>query len=354
MKKYLFIDRDGTLIHEPESDKQVDHLDKLAFESGVISSLLKLKNAGFSLILISNQDGLGTASFPQKDFDAPHQMMMRIFASQGITFDDELICPHKPGDGCDCRKPKTALLKPYLAQNDWAREQSYVIGDRDTDMQLAQNIGVTGLRYDSKQLSWPKIARRILAELRHAHVRRITKETSIDIELWLDREAPNQIDTGLGFFDHMLDQIATHAGFCLNALIKGDLHVDDHHTIEDTGLALGQALREALGDKRGIARFGFVLPMDEARAECTLDLSGRPYLKFDASFVRDKVGDMNTDMVEHFFRSLSQTLGCTLHLKASGDNTHHVVESLFKVFGRSLRQAIRIEGNTLPSSKGTL
>ncbi|MDR1529954.1 MAG: bifunctional histidinol-phosphatase/imidazoleglycerol-phosphate dehydratase HisB [Burkholderiales bacterium] len=354
MKKYLFIDRDGTLIHEPAENKQVDRLDKIALEVDVIPSLLALKACGYRLIMVTNQDGLGTESFPQEDFDAVHRMVMQLFTSQGVTFEEVLICPHRPKDNCDCRKPKTQLLARYLGDPDWSRERSFVIGDRDTDIQLANNIGVRGLRYDPNTADWTAITQQILGNDRHAKVRRITRETSIDIELWLDREGKNQIATGIGFFDHMLDQIATHGGFLLHVQTQGDLQVDDHHTIEDTGLTLGQTLREALGEKRGIARFGFVLPMDESHAECTLDLSGRPYLKFQTKFAREKVGDMSTDMVKHFFYSLTQTLGCTLHLKAKGENTHHLVESLFKVFGRALRQAIRVESNTLPSSKGTL
>ncbi|MDR0247840.1 MAG: bifunctional histidinol-phosphatase/imidazoleglycerol-phosphate dehydratase HisB [Burkholderiales bacterium] len=354
MKKILFIDRDGTLIFEPPKDRQIDRLDKLAFEEGVIPALLALQQAGYRLVMVSNQDGLGSARFPQKEFDAPHRLMMQVFNSQGVLFDEVLICPHFPEDNCECRKPKTKLLQAYLDDSGWAREMSYVIGDRETDMQLAENLGISGLRYQPDMLGWAEITRKLTGKDRHAQVRRATGETAIDVAVWLDREGGNEIHTGLGFFNHMLDQIATHGGFRLHVKAEGDLHIDDHHTIEDTALALGQALREALGDKCGIARFGFMLPMDECLARCALDVSGRPFLKLKALFARDKVGDMNTDMVEHFFRSLSQTMGCTLHLKAKGENTHHLVESLFKVFGRALRQAIRIEGNTLPSSKGML
>ena len=298
-QKYLFIDRDGTLISEPPSDFQVDRFDKLAFEPGVIPELLKLQKAGYKLVMITNQDGLGTQSFPQADFDGPHNLMMQIFTSQGVQFDEVLICPHLPADECDCRKPKVKLVERYLAEQAMDRANSYVIGDRAT-------------------------------------------------------EGGSKINTGVGFFDHMLDQIATHGGFRMEINVKGDLYIDDHHTVEDTGLALGEALKIALGDKRGICRFGFVLPMDECLARCALDISGRPHLEYKAEFTYQRVGDLSTEMIEHFFRSLSYTMGVTLHLKTKGKNDHHRVESLFKAFGRTLRQAIRVEGDTLPSSKGVL
>jgi imidazoleglycerol-phosphate dehydratase/histidinol-phosphatase len=316
--------------------------------------LLRLQDAGYSLVMVTNQDGLGTASFPQEDFDITQKAMMHTFTSQGVIFDEILICPHFPKDNCDCRKPKTGLLTAYLNDASWSREQSYVIGDRETDVQLAQNMGINGVRYNRDTNGWTTIADTILNNRRHAKVVRKTKETDVTVEVWLNQQGNNAIETGVGFFDHMLDQIATHGGFRLHLKATGDLHIDDHHTIEDVGLALGQCLREALGDKRGIARFGFVLPMDEAEAKCVLDLSGRPFLTFHAQFAREKVGDMSTDMVKHFFYSVAQTMMITLHLEATGENTHHVVESLFKSFGRALRQAIRIEGNELPSSKGAL
>lgn len=353
-QKILFIDRDGTLISEPSKDFQVDRMEKLAFEKNVIPALLALQNVGYQLVMITNQDGLGTDSFPQEDFDGPHNLMMQVFNSQGVCFSDILICPHKPESHCDCRKPKTKMVEAWLAEGALDMINSYVIGDRLTDMQLAQNMGIKSLRYGTEGEDWNVILAHLTKHDRYALANRNTKETQIKAEVWLDREGGSKINTGVGFFDHMLDQIAVHGGFRMNIDVKGDLYIDDHHTVEDTGLVLGEALLKALGDKRGIRRFGFVLPMDECLARCALDISGRPHLSYKVEFNYQRVGDLSTEMVEHFFRSISYSMMSTLHLKTKGRNDHHRVESLFKVFGQTLRQAIHVEGNALPSSKGVL
>jgi imidazoleglycerol-phosphate dehydratase/histidinol-phosphatase len=353
-KKVLFIDRDGTLIVEPP-DQQIDSLQKLALLPGVIPALLKLRDAGFVFVLVSNQDGLGTPSFPRETFEEPHNFLRALLASQGIEFERELICPHFAADNCACRKPKTGLLDEYLRTESIDKAASYVIGDRETDLQLARNIGVTGLRIGGPDgLTWAEIAERLTRVKRTARVTRKTKETDISIAVDLDSEAPIHVSTGIGFFDHMLEQIAKHGGFSLELTCKGDLHIDEHHTVEDCALALGQALRQALGDKRGINRYGFVLPMDESLAQVAIDLAGRPYFVFEGKFGRDQVGQLPTELVPHFFRSLAETLGAAINIRVTGENTHHMIEACFKGVGRTLRQAIRISDTQLPSTKGVL
>jgi len=354
MKKILFLDRDGTLITEP-ADYQIDRLDKFALEPEVIPALRRLRDAGYTFVMVTNQDGLGTASFPESDFRPLQDLLLNILTSQGITFEAVRICPHKPADNCDCRKPKVGLLLDYLRDTSWDRTRSAVIGDRETDLQLAANLGVAGVRYQRDTLGWTEIARQLVDAPRRATIVRKTNETAITVSVDLDTPAPAKLATGIGFFDHMLEQIARNAGIGLTIECQGDLHIDEHHTIEDVGLALGTALKQALGDKRGIGRYGFVMPMDEARADVALDLSGRAWLVFEANFPREQVGGMPTEMVSHFFKSLSDTLAVTLHMKVTGDNTHHMIEALFKGFGRALRPAIaRTADSGVPSTKGVL
>ena len=352
-RKILFIDRDGCLIVEPP-DEQIDSYEKLELLPGVIGALQRCVAAGYELVMVTNQDGLGTASFPQENFDGPHALLVRILASQGIVFREQLIDRSFPHAGMDTRKPGVGMLRHYLADDSWSRTASAVIGDRETDLQLAANLGVRGLRVGPQGESWDEIAHRLLDAPRMATVQRNTKETRITVNVDLDRVAEPRIHTGLGFFDHMLEQIGKHGGFALELTCDGDTHIDEHHTMEDCALALGQALKQALGDKRGIGRYGFTLPMDESFASAALDLSGRAYFVFDGSFPRERVGDIPTELVPHVFRSLCETLGANLHLTVKGDNAHHMVEACFKVVARTLRQAIRREGSELPSTKGTL
>ena len=352
-RRILFLDRDGTLIIEPE-DKQIDSLEKLELVEGVIPALLKLQAAGYEFVIVSNQDGLGTPSNPTENFQPPHDKMLSLFASQGIGFSAEHFDPHFEHDNSPDRKPGIGMVLDYLKSGELDLEDSWVIGDRQTDLQLAENMGIGGILCGPDGDAWVEIAHRLCTRPRQAIVQRDTNETQIRVEVDLDTSGGNEIRTGIGFFDHMLDQVASHGGFKLLLSCKGDLEIDEHHTVEDCALALGQALDKALGDRRGIGRYGFVLPMDESLAEVAIDLSGRPAFEFTADFPRDSVGELSTEMVRHFFASLSQSLGCALHMKVSGENTHHMIEGLFKAAGRALRPALARQGTELPSTKGVL
>lgn len=352
-RRILFVDRDGTLIIEPQ-DKQIDSLEKLELVAGVIPALLKLKDAGYEFVIVSNQDGLGTSSNPLEQFQPPHDKMLALFASQGITFSAEHIDPHFESDGSPDRKPGIGMLLDYLKSGELDLRDSWVIGDRQTDLQLAENMGIGGLLCGPQGQAWADIARHLCSRPRQAVVQRNTNETRISVAVDLDVSGGNEIATGIGFFDHMLDQVASHGNFRLQLSCAGDLEIDEHHSVEDCALALGTALDEALGDRRGIGRYGFVLPMDESLADVAIDLSGRPAFVFEADFPRDQVGAMSTEMVRHFFASLSQSLRCALHMKVQGENTHHMVEALFKGAGRALRPALARQGSDMPSTKGML
>jgi len=352
-RRILFLDRDGTLIIEPE-DFQIDSLEKLELVEAVIPALLKLKAAGYEFVIVSNQDGLGTDANPLEKFQPAHDKMLSLFASQGIRFVAEHIDPHFECDNSPNRKPGIGMLLDYLKSGELDVADSWVIGDRKTDLQLAENMGIGGIRCGPEGQHWDAIAHQLCNRPRRAMVQRNTNETRIRAELDLDASGANEINTGIGFFDHMLDQLAAHGGFRLKLSCQGDLEIDEHHSVEDCALALGQALDQALGERRGIGRYGFVLPMDESLAEVAIDLSGRPAFVFEASFPRDTVGGLSTEMVRHFFASLSQSLRCAMHLKVTGENTHHMVEGLFKGAGRALRPALARQGTELPSTKGVL
>jgi imidazoleglycerol-phosphate dehydratase/histidinol-phosphatase len=353
MSKIVFIDRDGVLIEEP-ADEQIDSYEKFRLVAGVVPALLRLRDAGFEFVMVSNQDGLGTASYPLADFEGPQQLLLQILASQGIVFREILIDRHFPADKSPNRKPGIGMVMHYLRDRSIDLDASAMVGDRETDMQFAANLGVRGFRLGAGFDDWAAVAHALADAPRTASVERTTKETRIWVSVDLDRVAEPVVATGHGFFDHMLEQLGKHGGFALAVSCAGDLHIDEHHTVEDCALALGTALKQALGDKRGIGRYGFTLPMDEAQASATLDLSGRPYFVFDGRFPRESVGDLATELVPHFFRSLCETAGLNLHLSVRGENAHHMVEACFKVVARALRQAIGRQGSELPSTKGVL
>lgn len=359
----LFVDRDGTLIEEPD-DFQVDSYDKLRLVPGVIPALLRLRDAGWAFVMVTNQDGLGTPAHPTEAFQGPHDLLLHILSSQGITFREVHIDPHPAGPEAPwTRKPGIGMVAHLLKDRsiDWGR--SAMVGDRATDREFGDNLGIRTFLLpgpapgpDEPVSDWPGIAAELIDRPRRAHVERTTTETAIVVDVDLDQPGRSEVSTGVGFFDHMLEQLAKHGGFSLRVTCRGDLHIDEHHTVEDVGLALGQALREALGDKRGIGRYGFTLPMDDTLASAAIDLSGRPFLRFDCPFRRDQVGDLPTEMVEHFWRSLCDAAAINLHLTVTGENTHHQVEAGFKAVARALRQAIaRESGSTeLPTTKGML
>lgn len=374
-KRVLFIDRDGTLVVEPPVDYQLDSLEKLEFMPGVFRNLNFIaRNLDFERVIVTNQDGLGTPSFPMETFLPAHEKMLRAFENEGITFDDIIIDRTFEHEHQPTRKPGTALLGKYMTGN-YDLENSFVIGDRITDMLLARNLGAKGILlqpYATGQQwvddaglgdtcvlitdSWDRIAEFLRAGSRKATVVRTTSETDIRITLDLDGNGRTDISTGLGFFDHMLEQISRHSGIDLEIHVKGDLNVDEHHTIEDTALALGEALHKALGDKRGIERYGFMLPMDDCNCTVALDFGGRPWLVWEAEFRRERIGDMPTEMFLHFFKSLSDAARMNLYIKAEGLNEHHKIEGIFKALARALKAAVRrdIFRFTLPSTKGTL
>lgn len=356
MKKILFIDRDGTLVCEPE-DEQVDSFEKLKFVDGVFRNLSFIRqHLDFLFVMVSNQDGLGTPSFPEETFWPVHNFILQSLKGEGIVFDDYRIDTHFPNDMSPMRKPGIGMLTDYINNPEYDIPNSYVIGDRATDRQLAENLGCKALILGEDGMTWDKIAEILFAGERVAEVRRTTKETDIFVRIDLDGSGKCDISTGLGFFDHMLEQIGKHGMMDLTIHTKGDLFVDEHHTIEDTAIALGDCILKALGDKRGIERYGYCLPMDDCLCQVALDFGGRPWLVWDAEFHREKVGEMPTEMFLHFFKSLSDAARMNLNVKAEGTNEHHKIEGIFKALARSLKMAVKrdIYHYELPSTKGTL
>lgn len=355
MKKVLFIDRDGTIIVEPE-DEQVDTVGKFRFLPKAISSLAFIRqHTDYELVMVTNQDGLGTPAYPQDVFDQLQSLMLETLKGEGVEFDAIHIDKSFPEDNLPTRKPGIGMLTQYL-NGDYGLQNSYVIGDRQTDAQLATNLGCKSLIIGTDVDGWEKITEIVYAGQRTAEVVRTTKETDISIKVNLDGTGKSNISTGLGFFDHMLEQISKHGNIDLDIHVTGDLNVDEHHTIEDTGIALGECVLKALGDKRGIQRYGYLLPMDDCLCQVALDFGGRAWLVWDAEFRREKVGDMPTEMFLHFFKSFSDAAKMNLNIKAEGDNEHHKIEGIFKALGKSIKMATRrdIHNFQLPSSKGIL
>ena len=378
MQKLLFIDRDGTIIDEPKTDFQIDSLEKLEFLPKALSNLRKIaEETDYQFIMVTNQDGLGTDSFPEDTFWPAHNKMLKTMENENIHFSAIHIDRSFPHENLPTRKPGTALLTEYFDDVKYDLKNSYVLGDRATDVQLAVNLGskaifitdgltnnlIEGFTPEQKEATklisndWDEIYEFLKFPQRMAFIERNTKETKIKIELNLDGTGKSDIHTGLGFYDHMLDQVAKHSGADLKIFVEGDLHIDEHHTIEDTALALGEAFLKALGDKKGTNRYGFLLPMDEALAQVAIDFSGRPWLVWDASFKREKIGEMPTEMFYHFFKSFSDNSKCNLNIKCEGDNEHHKIEAIFKGFAKSIKMAVKRnlnEMNSLPSTKGIL
>ena len=363
MKKVLFIDRDGTIIAEPPTDLQVDSLEKLEFLPYAISSLKQLQDFGYELVMVTNQDGRGTSSFPEEDFQKPHQKMLGILENEGIKFAEIFIDDSFPEANSPNRKPNTGLLTNYLISTMIDLHNSYTIGDRTTDVQLAKNLGCKSIFFGKENTdsnlnsnSWIEITKFLTQKAdRIVDLERNTKETKIKLTLNLDGNGEHNIDTGLKFYDHMLDQLAKHSGVDLKMTVQGDLDIDEHHTIEDSAIALGKAFKQALGDKRGIERYGFLLPMDEALVQCAIDFSDRAYFIFEGKFIREYVGDFPTEMFEHWMKSFSEHAGMNLNLKIiDGDNTHHMIEASFKALAKSIKQAIKVTGTELPTTKGVI
>jgi imidazoleglycerol-phosphate dehydratase/histidinol-phosphatase len=363
MKKVLFIDRDGTLIVEPPIDFQVDSLEKLEFYPQVFQYLSRIaQELDYELVMVTNQDGLGTDSFPENTFWPAQNKMLKAFENEGIRFADVIIDVSFPEQNLPTRKPGTALLQQYVKGN-YDLKNSFVIGDRVTDIQLAKNLGSQAIFISAEAneqailstSSWETIYQFLKAQPRTAQLTRTTKETEITVEIYLDGNGKSNINTGLGFFDHMLDQIAKHGNIDLNITVKGDLYVDEHHTIEDVGIALGDVFAQALCSKKGINRYGFLLPMDDCLAQVALDFGGRSWLVWEAKFNREKIGEMPTEMFSHFFKSFCDGAKCNLNIKAEGENEHHKIESVFKAFAKAIKMAVQKDGtNNIPSTKGIL